>query len=426
MTNLSYFCQKCGLGNALGAELCERCGTRLLLIVEPPSARYEINYATPYEEHLLERISLLETYLSRMTDRFDKILELMMRQAQTLYLDHTLLETLIIMLEGSGVVESREVSKLWNLRRTVDSSKSEANARSLLLRKSILDNHKTTEKKEFAQRIESGLALLEEGKTKSGIKLLEKALALSPANGPLLFLLGQHFYFANKPVLAGDYLAQSLIHEPSNGLACLLLGLLCGDAGETAHAKTLLQIGNRFLGVNFPAHYALGRIHAAEGNWTSALTCFKKALAANNESEEAQFAVGCAYYALKRFKLSRRFLHKAVRNNEKYAEAWYRLGLIACRSGDNQAAHNCFLAAIAAEKENVVYNKLTKLPKDAILTLAETPIFGVTSRTKKLISGGDKRLAAFLLNEVECLCKSYPLTNDYSAPELAHFGDVGN
>ncbi len=418
MSSLSYFCQKCGRGNAIGLELCESCGTRLLLIVEPPSARYEINYATPYEEHLLERISLLETYLNRMTERFEKILDLMMRQAQTAYLDHTLLESLIALLDGSGVIESGEVGALWQMRRTLDSSRHARSERQSRLKKHLLAQHKDGEITQFTAHIDEGLELLEARQNKRGMEKLESALLLSPSNGALLFLLGQHFYFAGKPTLASDYLAQSLLHDPQNGLACLLLGLLCGDKGDAGHAKTLLQIGTQLLGVNFPAHYALGRLQAAEGNWAEALSSFKKALAAKNQSEEAQFAVGCAYYALNRFKLALRFMHKVVEEDENYAEAWYRLGFTAWRLGDQREAQECFLAAHEAETDNVAYKKATRLNIAEGEAPPDSPLFGVTRRTKKLISGGDKRLAAYLRKEVEKLCLLFPIPMDDLLAEL--------
>lgn len=395
----------------MGTELCESCGTRLLIIVEPPSSRFEVNYATPYEEHLLERISLLENYLGRLTERFEKILDVMMRQAQTAYLDHTLLESLIALLDGSGLVTSKEVSAVWQMRRTMDTVRQQRNERRERLKErfNALHTDESTAAA-FASHIQKGLELIDEGHPSRGVKKLEKAVLLSPANGPLLFFLGQHYYFANKSALARDYLAQSLLHDQQNGLACLILGLLCGDSGEMAHAKTLFQIADKLFGENFPGNYGLGRLYVAEGNLTEALAAFKKAVSAKKGSVEARYALGSVYYALKRYKLAYKHLHKAVEDDENYADAWHLLGLTAWRLGENQEALECFQSANEAEAENETYRKAAQLQLEQGEEPLEPPLFGKPRRGRKLISGGDKRLAQFLHREVAHLCMLYPLS----------------
>src|SRR5437879_8225887 len=65
-----HYCVKCLARNFVGDELCVRCGTRLMLMVEPAASRYEDNgLAGSHVEHLLERVSALESRLARLTDR---------------------------------------------------------------------------------------------------------------------------------------------------------------------------------------------------------------------------------------------------------------------------------------------------------------------------------------------------------------------
>ena len=53
-----------------------RCGTRLMLVVEPPAARYDaVEPGPPNEEHLLERISALENRLERLSEKVDRALD---------------------------------------------------------------------------------------------------------------------------------------------------------------------------------------------------------------------------------------------------------------------------------------------------------------------------------------------------------------
>ncbi|HEX3279988.1 MAG TPA: hypothetical protein VHR36_02050 [Pyrinomonadaceae bacterium] len=61
--------------NPLGQEFCTRCGTRLMIIVEPLGARYDAAGAASSEEHLLERISALENRLERLTEKVERALD---------------------------------------------------------------------------------------------------------------------------------------------------------------------------------------------------------------------------------------------------------------------------------------------------------------------------------------------------------------
>src|SRR6267143_6197257 len=75
-TKPSHYCQKCLAANPLGQEFCARCGTRLMIIVEPLGARYDLaDAAASNEEHLLERISALENRLERLTEKVDRALD---------------------------------------------------------------------------------------------------------------------------------------------------------------------------------------------------------------------------------------------------------------------------------------------------------------------------------------------------------------
>ena len=58
------------------------------------------------EEHMLERVSVLENRLGRLTDRMERALDLLLRQAQNSYLDRALLKSLIGLLDADGIVEN--------------------------------------------------------------------------------------------------------------------------------------------------------------------------------------------------------------------------------------------------------------------------------------------------------------------------------
>ncbi len=110
---ISHYCQKCRAANPLGQEFCLRCGTRLMLVVQPPSIRVDIPSTTPHEEHLLERMTMLENTLARIAERLEHALKLLLRQSETAYSNHALVKSLIEMLNECGVVDNARLESMW-------------------------------------------------------------------------------------------------------------------------------------------------------------------------------------------------------------------------------------------------------------------------------------------------------------------------
>lgn len=394
MRGVAHYCQKCLAANPLGQELCGQCGTRLMLIVEPPAMRYDAaSLNESYEEHLLERISALENSLLRMVHRLEQGLDLLMRQARNSYLDHTLIETLIGVLSEAGAIDVDQLDALWRERCQRDAAEQDESLRREELRADILARYQGTERETFAQIIDEGFALLGRGQAAKGIRLLERAAALAPGNARLLTFLGEHFFRADKMMLARDYLSRAFQVAPDDYAVCLLLGLVCGDDGESELAKGLLGNATRQGSACFAAHYGLGRLLAAEHNWPDALAEFKRALVAR-PSPEAHYVVGCVYYQLGRDRLASHHLRKAIEMDEEYAAAFYMLGLVYLRSGEPQRAQEAFRTARELGGNEPPYRmpaQRRSRPKEMLLI---SPLFNPTGRSRKrLVTGGDRRLA---------------------------------
>ena len=408
MARLSFHCQKCGAGNPVEADLCQKCGTRILLIVEPPSTRYEVSPITPYEEYLLERLTVYERYVDKIAERFERVLELLSQHTDNTYKDHTLLATAISLLTQKGVLEGHEIGHLYNQTLSMETRQRVKEERHERLLRKFLAGHggEQVAPVQFVNQVKNALSQLKAGRLSPCIKSLESAVLLSPQNSALLFFLGLHFYRADKPVLAREYLARGLQIEPQNGFACLLLGLLCGDSGNTAQAADiLLDFAEKALKATFVIPYSRGRLHVAEGQWEEALECFKQALAAR-PCPEGHYALGCAYYQLNRFKLASRMLNKAIEGDEDYAQAWYGLGLIAVRTRNYTEAAEFFGAARDVEPDLERYCRAAQRKWQAGDRVRETPPMAPKRKGSRLISGGDKRLALFLRKETLRLCAS--------------------
>jgi tetratricopeptide (TPR) repeat protein len=401
MQSVNYFCQKCLAANPFGQELCGRCGTRLMLVVEPPTGRFESDMmSVGPEEHLLERVSALENRLSRITDRVEQSLNLLLRQARNSYFDHALLESLISLLSEAGEIDREKLEALWHERCQRDSLERDEIERRERLREEIVQSYRGPKTEVFAQAIAEGMELLTGGLTEQGIQALERASLLAPHNSLLLSFIGEHFFRAGRLASARSFLQRAFDITPGDDRVCLLLGLALGDDGETEGAKRLLSDAVRRNDASFAAHYGLGRILAAEERWREALQEFKRALAVRS-SPEAHYVVGSVYYQLGHDRTAARHLRKAIEMDGGYAAAYYVLGLVLLRTGEKEGARACFQSARQKSSSEPRYGTAARaMLKTAHRTPPHAPFFNVArERGRRLVTCGDKRLADAVISD---------------------------
>src|SRR5215210_9234258 len=116
------FCQQCTHPNSYNRETCSACGMKLMVITNSRTASayggVESMLRPTIEEHLLERISALETELERANDRLELMLDLVHRQATSGLYDHAMLDALVEHLSERGAVEGTKLETLWRDRIT--------------------------------------------------------------------------------------------------------------------------------------------------------------------------------------------------------------------------------------------------------------------------------------------------------------------
>jgi tetratricopeptide (TPR) repeat protein len=405
MSQVAHYCQKCLAANPLGQEFCARCGTRLMIVVEPAAARYEdLEAGSSNEEHLLERISALENRLGRLTEKLERGLDLLLRQAQNAHFDRALVKALVNLLTDEGMIEGDRLEKLWIDRCQKDAEEQLESERREEVRLKILASYHGTESNAFEQCINEGFLFIDDGQPGRGIRSLQRAAEMAGDNAPLLYFVGEYFFKTGKTHRAQNYLARAYELSPRDRRISLLLGLTCADQGEVERAKELLNSATRLGGSTFAAHYGLGRLFVAEAKWRMALQEFKLALA-SKVSPEAHYALGCLYYQLSRDGLATRHLRKALELDEGYGEAFYVLGLISERAGQKKLAEDYFEKAGGG-----VLVRKSSAPKSKRQPSNEStaaPLFRLSAaNVRRLITGGDRRLAEALRQDALSACSS--------------------
>jgi Flp pilus assembly protein TadD len=377
-----------------------------MIIVEPPATRYEsADSGATNEEHLLERISSLENNQARLTDKLERGLDLLLRQAQNAHFDRAMVKSLVDLLTDDGLVQGVRLERLWLNRCQKDAEEQQESERREELRLRILSYYRGQERVAFEQRINEGFLFIDDGQLVRGIRSLRRAAEMAPENAPLLSFVGEHFFRTGKTERARGYLARAYEIAPGDMRISLLLGLTCGDEGDSEQAKELLSSATRRGRSSFAAHYGLGRLFVAEENWRKALHEFKLALA-SRVSPEAHYALGCLYYQLGRDPMASRHLRKALEMDEAYGEALYVLGLISERAGRRELASEYFARAGSGRAIGSTVSTNGKRHSNRQLI---APLFRVSSsRPHRLITGGDRRLAEALKEDA---LRSHPYSD---------------
>lgn len=376
-----------------------------MIVVEPASARYEgLETAGSSEEHLLERISTLETRLGRLTEKLERGLDLLLRQAQNAHFDRALVKALVGLLTDDGMIEGVELERLWLDRCQKDAEEQLESERRDELRLQILASYHGKESGAFEQCVNEGFLLIDDNEPGRGVRFLQRATEMSGDNAPLLYFVGEYFFRTGKTRRAQNYLARAYELSPRDRRVSLLLGLACADEGDAERAKELLNSATRLGGSTFAAHYGLGRLFVAEAQWREALQEFKLALA-SKASPEAYYALGCLYYEMSRDGLAARHLRKALELDEEYGEASYVLGLISERAGHRKLAEEYFQkagAGLVARKASTAKRKQQnseRPPGASLFSLS-------AANSRRLITGGDRRLAEALRQDALSACSS--------------------
>lgn len=399
MEKISQYCQKCRAANQPGDVVCYRCGTRLMLVVIPPSVRHEESVVPSYyEDHLLERVSLLELRLGQIAERLSMALDLMLRQAKTTQVDHYLLEALIESLNTLGISEKDVLTKKLRERLENEDLKETPENRMEQVFKRILACHQQPNGDLFYNLLKEGVRLLVVGEEKQGFRTLERAAEMSPQNLPLMMYLGERLFKSDKFDTAKKYLEKAYELAPLEPKVLLLSGVIYADRGDAENARRFLSVLSNHPETAFCVNYIWGFLAAAEANWTETLAAFKEALN-SGDVPEMHYLTACAYFQLKRYKSAQKHLQKAVEADENFSDAWFMQGAIYNLLGEETKEHEAFERAWQTKEAGADCLAFLKRRKGEN-PLVALPFVRLQSARKNLLTGGARRLTNLFREEI--------------------------
>ena len=396
---VACYCQNCRAANTVGETNCRRCGTRLLLVVFPQSLKYDTNYVPSfYEDHLLERVSLLELRLAQVTEQLAMAYEFISREAKSFQKDHALLQAFFETLQTVNPELSELLSQ--NTLELFDEKKENLAAKNKQekILNEILAAHDAKQTELFSHLVKEGIRLLRENEEKQAFRNLERAALISPKNVPLLAFVAENLFRADKFEAAKTNLETAFEIEPQNEKILLLLGVICADEAETERARKTLSVLINHADKNFCVNYVWGMLAAFETNWTESLAAFKQA-ANNFTSPEIFYLIGCVYFELGRYKNALEYLQKAISADIKYADAWFMQSVIYTLLENEESANNTRAAALESKEAGAQCLEFLKSKNESNLETA-LPFKHFKKTKNRLLTKGSLRLTKFLREQI--------------------------
>jgi len=396
---IACYCQNCRAANSVGETNCRQCGTRLLLVVFPQSLKYDTNYVPSfYEDHLLERVSLLELRLAQITEQLAMAYEFISREAKSFQRDHALLQSFFETLQTVNPDLSEQLSQntleIFNAKKEHLSVKNKQDQ----IVNEILGAHNAKQTELFSHLVKEGIKLLSQNEEKQAFLNLERAGLLSPKNIPFLIFIAEHFFRADKFEAAKNNLEKAFELAPQNAKVLFLLGVIYGNEAEVVTARKLLSVLVADTNKAFCVNYVWGMLAAFEANWTESLAAFKQS-SENLNSPEIQYLIGAVYYQLGKYEIALKYLQSAISLDIKFADAWFMQSTIYNILANEESANNARCAALESKEAGAQCLEYLKGKKIPNIEMA-LPFQHFKNEKNHLLTGGSLRLSKFFREQV--------------------------
>ncbi len=370
-----------------------------MLVVFPPSIRHDEGIVPSYyEDHLLERVTLLELQLAQVVEKLGMAYEFFAREAKELKKDHKFIRSFSEAIKEINPDLAEQLNRKHDeiFGDTIEQIEVKDKQQQFL--KSILAQHDKPNADLFLHLFQEGVRLLQASEEKQAFQMLERAALLSPENLPLLLFIGEKFYRADKFAESRTYLERAFEIAPTEEKVLLLLGSIYADAGETDAARRLLSVLANNEKASVLVHFVWGIMAAFEENWMESLAAFKQA-AGGGDVTELNYLIGCVYFQLKRFDSALKFFEKAVSVDSKYSDALFMQSVI-YKIRKDSAVEEKILKTIAEKRESGAQCLEYLSGKKLFEVKTALPFLHFTKAKKHLLSGSSLRLNKFFREQI--------------------------
>jgi tetratricopeptide (TPR) repeat protein/ribosomal protein L40E len=357
------YCQACGAGNPDDQEFCRRCHHKLLVVSGSRNERddllAELEEDFSFDEHLLERISLLEEAVKRSTETVEHLLGVVQKQEENLAMAEAGLATVRELLERKQLVTREEWELLWGRRRDQRLLALEKRDRFQRLRERIVALHQGGRQEEFLRFLEEASKAFSALELDRAIEALEGAARLDRDNHELVHLLGECLFHNGELPRALGWFDRLLELKPGHFEGLVYGGVIRHEAGDVEGASKLLQRAVELHGESFLPHFSLGAVYASQGDPARAAQHLERAVGIE-AVPQALFLLGRCWHELGQLGPAIRCLRDAVGKSPLFEEAHYQLGLVYLDRRWNRKALDAFRRAQRLNPRKFRYTELVR------------------------------------------------------------------
>lgn len=370
------FCQVCGLGNRDDAEYCSRCQNKLLVLsggaaAEDEEAFEEGSESFSFDEHLLERISILEEVLKRTGETVRNILGAVHKQEENILINHAGLATVRDLLEQKGIVHAEEWSDLWE-------SKMDYQLLALEKRERFSENKNRMAALYDGDKRDVFLRLLDEAEygfyafnLEKAMDALVSAFKLHRENYELGHFLGESYFHEGRTDQALHFFSRVLAVKPDHYEGLVYSGVIHHQRGENRRAEELLKRAVALYPDAFLPHFSLGATYAGQGNLARAVVYLEKAVPLDSVPQ-AHYLLGSCYYEMGKLKPAIRELNEALKLDPGFEECFHLLGLCYLDRRWTRKALDAFRQAQQLNPKKMRYQDLVRyLSGHAVVALPD-------------------------------------------------------
>jgi len=359
------FCQACGALNREEEEYCARCHQKLL-VLSGQGAGVSSDFEEPspddsfsFDEHLLERISILEEAVKRSAETIRELMVALTKQERSIVVNQTGVSALRELLEKKRIVDSDEWNDLWQTRMDYQLLALEKRERFVEVKSRMAALFSGKRRKLFVELLDDAEYALFGFDVDRALKALEAAYRLDKQNYELGYFIGETYFNDGDTERALVYFKQVLAAAPDHYEGLVYTGVIHHERGDAESAEALLQ---RALALNpdsFLPTFSLGAVFAARGNLTGATTLLERAVALD-PVPEALFLLGSCHYEMGKLTRAARSLEETVRRDPAHEEAHHLLGLAYLDRGWNHKALDSFRRAQRLNPKKLRYEDLIR------------------------------------------------------------------
>ena len=349
----------------------------------------EVQEEVSFDEHLLERISLVEEAVKRTAEMMRQVLEGLRRHEKNILINGTGLTALQDLLQDKRLISRDEWRDLWEARMDEELAALDRRDQFVAVRDRVQALFAGERRELFLEHLEEAESFFSQLDIPRALEALESAWRLDRDNVELAFFLGESYFNAGAADRALPFFERVLAGDSAHYQGLVLSGVIYHERGENERAEELLKRAVALYPETFLPCFTLGAISAGRGNLRLAVEYLERAVAVE-AVPQALYLLGNALYEMGRPTAAIERLREAVRRDPTFEEAHHLLGLAYLERRWNRLALEAFRQAQRLNPRKMRYGDVVRYLSGSGGTM---PLPEVSGNARDWFGLGEERLA---------------------------------